>query len=99
MTVLIDMLNSGWISALAIAILWIETVVLSLLSRDPLRKFRTLAANACSGACLLLAVGLALGKQNPLWVLALLAGSLVAHGVDILLRAEPHEETFRRRTE
>jgi hypothetical protein len=99
MTVLLDLLTSGWISAFAIAILWVETVALSLLSPEPLRRFRMLAANACSGACLLLAVGLALAQRNPLWILLLLAGSLVAHGIDIILRPEPHAEGLRRRTE
>ncbi|MCV3768062.1 hypothetical protein [Rhizobium sp. TRM95796] len=99
MTVLLDLLTSGWISAFAIAVLWVETAALSLLSPEPLRRFRMLAANACSGSCLLSAVGLALAQQNPLWVLLLLAGSLAAHGIDIFLRAEPYAEGFKRRTE
>lgn len=58
MSVLLDMLTSGWISAIAVAILWAETLALSLLSSNPVHRFRGLCANACSGTCLLVAVGL-----------------------------------------
>jgi hypothetical protein len=99
MTLLLDGLANGWISLIAILILWVETLVLSLLSSRPQRRFRALWANACSGTCLLAALGLALRGVGPIWILVLLAGSLVAHGIDILLRAPPHGRVFSRRTE
>lgn len=99
MSLLLEWLSSGWISALAVFILWAETAALALLSSDRLRRFRALSANACSGTCLLIAVGLALRGENPLWILVLLAGSLVAHGVDILMRDPGQAGALSRRTE
>lgn len=99
MTLLLEWLNSGWISAVAVAILWTETIALSMLSHQPLRRFRALLANACSGTCLLVAVGMALRGDGAVWILALLAGSLVAHGVDILSRGLLQAGPLRRRTE
>lgn len=99
MTVIVDLLISGWISGIAIAILWIETAGLSLLSENPPHRFRTLSANACSGTCLLLAAGLALRDADPIWVLMLFAGSLVFHGLDIALRYGLQADGLRRRTE
>jgi hypothetical protein len=96
---LLDWLNSGWISAFAVAILWAETAALSMLASRPLRRFWSLSSNACSGTCLLAAVGLALRGDNPLWILALLAGSLVAHGIDIVARGLFQARALSRRTE
>ena len=86
MTLLLEWLSAGWVSVLAVVILWVETAALSLLSRQPLQRFLRLSANACSGTCLLVGVGLALRGDNLIWILLLLAGSLVAHGIDILMR-------------
>jgi len=99
MTLLVDWLNSGWIIALAVVILWAETAVLSMLARQPLQRFLTLCANACSGTCLLVAVALALRGDSALWILVLLAGSLIAHGIDILSRGLFQAPLLRRRTE
>jgi len=99
MTLLLDALTTGWISLFAILVLWVETVALSWLSTKPQRRFRALFANACSGTCLLAALGLALRGDSPILILALLAGSLVAHAVDILLRGSGQRRAFSRRTE
>lgn len=99
MTLLLDALTSGWISLFAILVLWVETAALSFMSGRPQRRFRTLWANACSGTCLLAALGLALRGQGTIWILVLLFASLVAHGIDILLRGPSHGRVFSRRTE
>jgi hypothetical protein len=88
MTLLLEALNNGWICVFAIMVLWVETAVLSLRSSEPIRRFRELCANACSGTCLIAALGLALRADNPIWILVLLAASLVAHAIDILLRRQ-----------
>jgi hypothetical protein len=86
MTLLLDALNNGWICVFAVMVLWVETAVLSLRSGDPKGRFRELCANACSGTSLIAALGLALRGDSPIWILVLLAASLVAHAIDILLR-------------
>ncbi|KQW29640.1 hypothetical protein ASE36_14610 [Rhizobium sp. Root274] len=78
--------NSGWITALALAVLWLGTAAICAASRMPWTLFRSLLANALSGSCLLLAVGVALTDMGVLWVAVLMAGSLVAHGTDLWLR-------------
>lgn len=99
MTLLLEALNNGWISLFAILVLWTETSFLSLRSRAPLRRFRALCANACSGTCLLAALGLALRGHGPIWILVLMAASLVAHAIDIVMREPDQEGPFNRRTE
>ncbi len=86
MTLLLDGLQNGWICLFAILVLWVETAALSLRSSEPGRRFGSLCANACSGTCLLAALGLALRGENPIWILILLAASLVAHALDIVTR-------------
>lgn len=88
MTLLLEALNNGWICVFAIMVLWVETTALSLRSGDPIRRFRELCANACSGTCLIAALAVALRADKPIWILVLLAGSLVAHAIDILLRRQ-----------
>jgi hypothetical protein len=99
MALLLEWLANGWISLFAILVLWVETALLSLLSGQPWRRFRALCANALSGSFLLLALGLALRGQGPMWILALLAASLVAHAADILTRGWGHGRLFSRKTE
>ena len=86
MTLLTEWLLSGWIGVIAVAVLWIETIVLCLLSTAPAARFKALLANALSGTCLLTAVNIALVQGSLAWIAALLAGSLVAHAVDIVMR-------------
>jgi hypothetical protein len=99
MTQLLDGLAGGWVSLFAIIVLWAETAILSLLSRAPQRRFRALFANACSGTCLLAALAVALRDGDPVWILVLLVGSLIAHGADIVMRGGGHVAEFSRRTE
>jgi hypothetical protein len=99
MTQLLDGLAAGWISLFAIIVLWAETAVLSLVSRSPQRRFRALFPNACSGTCLLVALAVALRGGDPVWILVLLAGSLLAHGADIVMRSGNQAAEFNRRTE
>ncbi|MFY8094763.1 MAG: hypothetical protein ACOVN0_14900 [Niveispirillum sp.] len=99
MTLLLDALNNGWICLFAILVLWAETAALSLRSSEPRRRFQALCANACSGTCLLAALGLALRGQGPIWILVLLAASLMAHAIDILTREPGQARLFSRRTE
>ncbi|OYQ34594.1 hypothetical protein CHU95_11345 [Niveispirillum lacus] len=99
MDLLLEALHSGWITVVAILILWTETVALSVIANNPRRRFRVLWANACSGTCLLAALGLALRDSNSIWIMALLAGSLVAHAIDILMRGGNHRRAFSRKTE
>jgi CHASE2 domain-containing sensor protein len=99
MALLLDGLANGWISLFAILVLWVETAVLSLLAAQRWRRFRALCANALSGTFLLSALGLALRGQGPIWILALLAASLVAHAADILMRGQDKGRLFKRNTE
>ena len=99
MALLLDGVANGWISLFAILVLWVETAALSLLSPRRWQRFRTLCPNALSGTCLLCALGLALRGQGPIWILALLAASLVAHAADILMRRQDQGRLFSRSTE
>jgi hypothetical protein len=99
MALLLDGLASGWISLFAILVLWLETAALCLIAPQRWRRFRALCPNALSGTCLLSALGLALRGQGPIWILALLAASLVAHAADILVRRQDQGRLFSRRTE
>jgi hypothetical protein len=78
--------RSGWVTALALAVLWLGTAAICVASNKPWPLFRSLIANALSGSFLLLAVGAALTESGVLWVAALMAGSLVAHGADLWQR-------------
>lgn len=78
--------HSGWVTALALAVLWLGTTAICAASSKPWTLFRSLLANALSGSFLLLAVGVALTDMGVIWVAILMAGSLVAHGTDLWLR-------------
>lgn len=78
--------RSGWVSAVALAVLWLGTAAICAVSSSPWIRFRLLLANALSGTFLLLAVGAALKDMGVLWVAAPMVGSLVAHGADLWLR-------------
>lgn len=99
MALLLDGLANGWISLLAILILWVETAALCFFSPWPWQRLRGLCANAISGTCLLAALGLALRGDSPIWILALLGASLVAHAADVLQRGRDQRRAFRRRIE
>ncbi|MFO7481111.1 hypothetical protein [Oceanibaculum nanhaiense] len=76
----------GWLPPIAVAILWAETALLCALAPRPLTRFRALAPNAASGTCLLLALGVALTDGSLVWIVGLLALSLLAHALDVLQR-------------
>jgi hypothetical protein len=78
--------RSGWVTALALAVLWLGTAAICAVSSSPWMRFRLLLANALSGTFLLLAVGAALKDMGVVWVAVPMAGSLVAHGTDLWLR-------------
>ncbi|MFB2552354.1 hypothetical protein [Ensifer soli] len=79
-------LMAGWVGALALLVLWLEVAVLCLAAPRPGARLAVLAPNALAGSFLLSAVGLALAGAGALPILALMAGSLAAHGVDMLAR-------------
>ncbi|SIR43608.1 hypothetical protein SAMN05880582_11365 [Rhizobium sp. RU20A] len=91
MSGLIDWLMAGWVGALALVVLWLEVATLCLAAPQPRARLAVLAPNALAGSFLLAAVGLALSGAGDVPILALMAGSLVAHGVDMLARfRRPH---------
>lgn len=96
---IIDLLLSGWISVVAVAILWVETAVICLMSPKPLLRLRLLLANSLSGSCLLAALGLALSDGNPFAIAVLLGGSLISHAIDMVIRLAGQAPGLRRRTE
>ncbi|RKQ70623.1 hypothetical protein [Oceanibaculum indicum] len=97
MTLLADWL--GWLPPIAVAILWGETALLSALAPGPLDRLRSLAPNAASGTCLLLALGVALQDGGAVWIVGLLALSLLAHALDVLQRLVGQRAEFSRSTE
>ncbi len=86
MSAVIDWLMAGWVGAVALIVLWLEVAVLCLSAPSPGKRLTVLAPNAFAGSFLLAAVGLALSGAGAVPILALMAGSLVAHGIDMLAR-------------
>ena len=99
MSMLAAWMQSGWLTSIAVAILWIETALLCAMAPTPLARLRMLAANAASGSCLLLALGVALQGGDPVWIATLLALSLLAHALDVLQRLGYQAGALRRKTE
>lgn len=90
---------SGWISILALAVLWSTILVAGLRSPSPGTALVRLLPNAVSGSCLLAAFGIAT-RQGPIaWQALLLGISLIAFLVDLRLRLADHASGLRRRTE
>lgn len=99
MSLVTDILQSGWIAFAAIAVLWVEFAVLCLTARTPGARFRLLLPNVLAGTCLLAALGFALLGGHHTWVLLYLGLALVAHGWDVAIRLRSQAAVFRRRTE
>ena len=99
MTVPLQLLESGWITVIALAILWAEIAVLSMMSNAPAARFRLLLPNTLSGSFLLAALGLALADGSVFAIAALLGGSFISHAVDVVYRLTGHASGLRRRTE
>lgn len=94
-----EIFTSGWISVLAILVLW--TIVLLAAQRAPNQKttLASLAPNGVSGSALLAAFGLAM-RQGPIpWLAFLLAVSLIAFLIDLRIRLAGQASGLRRRTE
>lgn len=99
MEVLATLFDTGWISAIAVLVLWAVTVTVSRRSYLPWKTFRTLMANAVSGTALLVAFGLALRGAPLLLLASLLAIALVAFLLDLRARLACQASGLRRRTE
>ncbi|MFN3459477.1 MAG: hypothetical protein ACK4ZN_00550 [Oceanibaculum sp.] len=97
MTLLADWI--GWLPPVAVAILWAETALLCALAPRTRGGRRALAPNAASGTCLLLALGVALRDGGAIWIVGLLALSLLAHALDLLQRLGTQPAEFSRSTE
>jgi hypothetical protein len=91
--------TSGWISAVAIALLWAITLVVAGRSPEPRVTIANLAPNATSGSALLAAFGLAMRQTQVLWLALLLAISLVAFLIDLRIRLADQACGLRRRTD
>ena len=83
-----DLVRSGRIAEIALAILCLEAVVLIVLCRQRRRadQLPGLLAHIAAGACLLLALRAALVDASWLAVALPLAGALVAHTIDLAIR-------------
>jgi hypothetical protein len=87
-----ELFTSGRIVDLILVFVAIETAGLALLARHHAKlgsKFGPVSAllpNLASGACLLLALRVALGGGWWGWIALCLAGSLVAHLLDLASR-------------
>ncbi|AOG08978.1 MULTISPECIES: hypothetical protein [Rhizobium/Agrobacterium group] len=96
---LVFLFASGWISAVAIALLWAITLIVARRSPEPRSTFVNLAPNAISGSALLAAFGLAMRQTQVLWLALLLAISLVAFLIDLRIRLAAQDSGLRRRTD
>jgi|GEM_PF-3040851 len=96
---LVFLFTSGYISAVAIALLWAITLIVARRSPEPRSTFVNLAPNAISGSALLAAFGLAMRQTQLLWLALLLAISLVAFLIDLRIRLAAQESGLRRRTD
>ncbi len=83
---LTQIFTSGWISVVAIFVLWAVIVLAAGRPPRPRSVLVSLIPNAISGSCLLAAFGLAM-RQGPLpWLAILLTASLIAFLVDLRIR-------------
>lgn len=99
MSVLFAWLETGWLAFAAIAILWLETLLLSILSHRPKARFKALAGGALAGTFLLAALALALRGDALGWVLVFLTLSLFAHLLDVNGRLKDQSAALSRNTE
>jgi len=91
--------SSGWISGVAILVLWLVTLVATRTSPQPRQTLALLTPNAISGSALLAAFGLAMRGADLLWLALLLAVSLLAFLADLRIRLTAQASGLRRRTE
>ena len=76
-------IETGWIAFAALAFLWVETLVLCLMSKAPKARFMALAGGALAGSFLMIALALALRGEHPAWVVLFLTLSLIGHVIDV----------------
>lgn len=96
---MIALFTSGWISGVAVLVLWSVTLVASLTSDEPRQTFASLAPNSVSGSALLTAFGLAMRAADIVWLALLLTVSLLAFLADLRIRLTAQAPGLRRRTE
>jgi hypothetical protein len=91
-TALRDLVQSGQIVDVILAILLLEVLLLLLYRRLRRRgpTYGAVIANALSGACLLLALRAALAGADPPSIAVWLVGALVAHLADLRCRWRPN---------
>jgi len=79
---------SGRIADIALVVMAAEAVILYVVIalRGDAIRYRALVANLAAGACLVIAVRLALVGANWQWIAIALAASLLAHSTDLALR-------------
>ena len=81
-----DLFSSGWISGVAILVLWSVTLIATRRSSDPRRTLALLTPNAISGSALLAAFALAMRQADVIWMALLLSVSLLAFLADLRIR-------------
>ena len=79
---------SGRIADIALAVMAAEAVIIYMVIayQADVVRYRALFANLAAGACLVIAVRLALVGANWQWIAVALAASLLAHSTDLALR-------------
>jgi hypothetical protein len=85
--------SSGRVADIALGVMILEAVVLYALTarRGEGARYRALLANLAAGACLVIAVRLALVGADWPWIAAALAASLLTHSLDLAMRLRtPH---------
>ncbi|MDH4413609.1 MAG: hypothetical protein QE484_09895 [Rhizobium sp.] len=96
---LFGLFSSGWISGVAITVLWTVTGIVAMRSANPRPVLASLAPNAVSGSALLAAFGLAIREAHVLWLACLLTVALVAFLVDLRIRLAGQASGLSRRTD
>jgi hypothetical protein len=79
---------SGRIADIALIVMAVEAIILRVVIayRGDALPYRALLANLAAGACLVIAVRLALVGAHWQWIALVLAASLLAHSTDVALR-------------
>lgn len=92
---LVQLLDSGWIAAIAVAFLWLETAFLYLVVGRRRRLDGSFLTNALAGSLLLAALGASLADFGVGWIAGLLGAGLVAHLADLRVRLAASREPLR----
>ena len=92
-----ELLLSGRLIDIILLMVALEIVFLHSLRSRGAPALATLLPNLLAGACLLLALRLALGQASWVWLALALSGSLVAHLLDLRQRWQAAPGPDRRR--